>query len=295
MDASGWRALVPDLKLLFRLPVEEGEGVRAQRAAQVETVRGDLAELVFCGARDWTDQDDGWVAAALVARLTADQDRQLRAALAGDPGAALTVLADVCVPAWRTDHTQDTADTGLTGTDNSANWSANRVPGTLYFVHDGTEYRYSDLERGPDHAWLTIDERVEAAAERAQRWGAGWYTTAGEDPRYGGAYVYAVDRNGPWLTQAEAEQLLTTTAAESAQAAPQSEAQQWADVWVAQQGGQWRYGLTDQGPFTYEDGAKAQQDKALLDQVTATLLDQYPDADSGYVRALAAQYVTETS
>ncbi|MFC4857325.1 hypothetical protein [Actinophytocola glycyrrhizae] len=292
MDVSVWRALVPDLKQLLRLPVEDGEGVRLQRAAQVETVHGDLAELVFGGAGDWTDQDDGWVAAALVARLTADQDRQLRAVLESDPGAALTVLADECVSAWRTEHT---ADRGLTGTDNSANWAANRVPGTLYFVHDGTQYRYSDLERGPDHAWLTLDERVGAAAERAQQWGTGWYTTAGEDPRYGGAYVYAVDRNGPWLTQAEAEQLLTTTAAESTQAATQSEAQQWADVWVAQQGGQWRYGLTDQGPFTYEDGAKAQQDKALLDQVTATLLDQYPDADSGYVRALAAQYVAETA
>jgi hypothetical protein len=292
-------AQVPQLKELLRLPVEEGEtGVRAERAAQVESLHGDLAELVFAGATDWVDQDDGWLAERLAARLAPGQGEELLSALAGDGDAALTYLANVCVTAWEADDGTDPADDQLTGTDNGANWAANRLPGTLYFAHDGTDYRYSDRQRAPAAEWRTLDERVKDASDRAQPWGAGWCTPAGEDSRYGDDYVYAVDRNGPWLTQAEVERLLTSAPEPAQHAEPgqqDGDAQPWADVWAKPQDGQWRYGLTAEGPFAYEDGELAQRDKAVLDEVTTTLHAQYPDADVEYVRAMAAQYVTQTA
>ncbi len=283
MDNSALRAYLPQLK---------------ENATQVDSLHRDLTELVFGGATDWADLDDGWLAQQLATRLGPGQAEQLGSALAG-PDAGLAYLTDVLVPAWKAGPaapeagpavSDGDAASGLTGTDNSANWAVSRIPGTLYFAHDGDDYRYCDHEHAPADEWHTLDERMKAAADAAREWGAAWCTLAGEDPRYEGSFVYAVDRFGPWLPQAEVERLLTTTPA-----AADAEAQQWADVWTSQQDGQWRFGLTADGPFTYEDGAAAQRDKAILDDVTATLLDQYPNADLGYVRATAAQFVAQTA
>ena len=296
MDGDAWRDQLPKLKDLLRVPVDESAGgVRVELAAQVESLHRDIAELVFSGARDWLDRDDGWLSTQL-----AGQGVELHGLLAsGDDAVTLAYLADVCVPAWRAGASEQGAgEQGaeeLVGEDNSANWAANRVPGTLYFILDGAEYRYGDHERARAASWRTIDERGQEAAAQAQAWGKGWCTAAGDDPRYGGEFVFSTDRNGPWLPQTEVEQLLAAGADGGDGGATDAVAQPWESMWIKLVDGEWRYGLTEQGPWSYADDAVALREKAVLDDVTATLLAQYPNADVDYVNTMAAHFVAETS
>src|SRR5262245_655577 len=151
-----------------------------ETATRVESLHHDLAELVFGGATDWADLDDGWLTQQLAARLGPGQAEQLASALAG-PDAGLAYLTDVCVPGWKAAAPDGDGTSALTGTENSVNWAVSRIPGTLYFVHDGDDYRYSDHEHAPADEWHTLDERVKAASDAAQEWGAGWCTLAGQD------------------------------------------------------------------------------------------------------------------
>jgi hypothetical protein len=295
MDGDAWRDQLPKLKDLLRVPVDESAGgVRVERAAQVESLHRDIAELVFSGAQDWLDRDDGWLSTRL-----AGHDAELHGLLAsGDDAVTLAYLADVCVPAWRAAASAQGAGEqsagDLVGEDNSANWAANRIPGTLYFILDGAEYRYSDHERAQAASWRTIDEREQEATIQAQTWGKGWCTGAGDDPRYGGEYVFSTGRHGPWLPQTEVEHLLAA-GGDGEGGATDAAAQPWESMWIKLVDGEWRYGLTEQGPWSYDDGPVALREKAILDDVTATLLAQYPDADVDYVHTMAAHFVAETS
>jgi hypothetical protein len=65
--------------------------------------------------------------------------------------------------------------------------------------------------------------------------------------------------------------------------------------WSRKQGEEVRYGLTEQGPWIYTDGAAALAETEIAEQVTTTLQQRYPNADVNYLRTMAAHYVAETA
>jgi hypothetical protein len=305
VNESEWRQQVQKFRNLLRTPVGDDEqGVRQESRTQIETAGWELPGLVFDNDQEWFNRDDDWVIARLAPWVTTAQDNELLDLLRNDDGVRLiTCVADKCVSEWKTNGKVQTAAPAteaaapvvaapLTGTENTSNWAGNRTPGTFYYAHNGTDYLYSDKAQAPAGEWLPLAQRQQAATDRAQAWGTGWCTPTDGDAHYGGAYVFAASRGGPWLLQAEAERALAATATPTP-AAPAPT--QWGSVWTNYEDGEWRFGLTEAGPWTYEDGTEAIGEQRIVDDVAAELLTRYPNADMEYVRTLTARYVAETS
>lgn len=302
MNESDWRQQAQKFKDLLRMPVGEDEqGARKECRKQIETIGGELPDLVFGRFQDWYDREDDWVIARLASWVSPAQDAELLGLLRNDDDVRLIAyVADKCLSEWKTSGPMKPAAPAaaqaapvvtdqLTGTENTANWTANRTPGTFYYVLRGTEYLYSDKAEAPAAEWLPLAQRRQTATDRARGWGTGWCTPTDGDAHYGGPYVFSVGRTGPWLTQADAEQALATTLT------PAAKPTRWGSVWTNYEDGEWRFGLTEQGPWTYADGTEAVGEQRIADDVTADLLARYPNADVDYVRTLTARYVTETS
>lgn len=311
MNESEWRNQIQRFKDLLRVPVgDEEEGVRRDRKGDIEFLHGVLPYLLFESYQDWYDQEDDWLLRNLSLWLTDEQDDQLLALLrSGDDGVLLTYLADTCLPDWRQSAeeggrfrpgaSQDDGTGGeqaLVGAENWTNWNASRTPGTFYYIFDGTEYRYGDEQQAPASAWQTLPERERAAAEAAQPWGVGWCTPTHGAPQYGDHYVFATAPDGPWLTQTEASRQLAELEKAAQPPAEEAAAQriQWGSVWTSLQEGTWRFGLTEQGPWTYSEGEHALEEQRMADEVVDGLLARYPKADTAKVRERVLRQVAET-
>ncbi len=313
MNESEWRSQIQQFKDLLRVPVgDEEAGARRDRKGDIEFLHGVLPYLVFESYQDWYDQEDDWLIRNLSQWLTDEQDGQLLSLLrAGDDGMLLTYLADTCVPDWRQaaqeggrfrqgapdEEADPEGGPEFVGAENSVNWNASRTPGTFYYIFDRSEYFYGDEQRAAASAWRTLPERERAAAQAAQPWGAGWYTPTYGAPQYGDDYVFATDPGGPWLSMAEAtrqlDELEKAAAPPAEVVAPQP--MEWGPVWTSLEDGGWMFGLTEQGPWTYSDGAHALDEQQMADGVVERLLTRYPKADAAKVRERVLRQVAETS
>ena len=327
MNEAAWGGHIQQFKDLLRYPVQDDEtGVRRDRQSDIASLHDRLPDLLFESYSDWFDQADDWLLRNMSLILTDDQDAQLRSLLsAGDDGMVLTYLADTCLPAWQQAAAEggafaptagdDGGSAERTGTENSANWAASRTPGTYYYTFDGAQYRYSDKKQAGDAEWQALRVREEEAAAQAQPWGNGgaWCTPAHDSALYGDTHVYALDREGPWLSREDAlRQLAASAGSPSTQPAPdqqqsearseaQSDAQSaakpvaWGTVWTNLEGGAWVYGLTEQGPWSYADGTVALAERKLLDDVLEQLAVLLPDTDPGTLREMAVRQLAATS
>jgi hypothetical protein len=230
-----WSGQVRRLAELLRVPVAEDEdGLRHDHRDQVDRLHATVAALVFSGDAEWFDRDEAEVAGGLGQWLADGQDAELAEHLDSDDDATLFAFLGVLVTGWAAraaagpEAAGDAADDELAGAENTENWTVNRLPGTYYYAYDGDRYLYSDLPRAPIDEWQPLAVREAQASAAAQPWGAGWCTPAGAEHLYGEPYVFAVDRDGPWLTQPEVESLLTSSAeappAEVSQAGGRDEA-----------------------------------------------------------------------
>jgi hypothetical protein len=317
VNEAEWRGHIEHVKELLRVPVrDDEEGVRHDCKYDIESLHNYLPNLVFESYQDWFDQEDDWLLRNLSLILTEQQDAQLLALLAaGDDRILLTYLQNTCVPEWQqaaaeggrfaTAESGEAAEPGAagdaqyTGVENSSNWAASRTPGTYFYIFDGTQYRYSDFQQGADAEWQTLPVREEEAAARAQTWGdeGAWYTPTHGAPEYGDAYVYALDREGPWLSR---DAVLSELAAAAAPAAtveqqPAEHTQAWGNVWTHWESDTWVYGLTGDGPWIYPDGETAQDEHALLVNVLDDLAQLLPDLNSTALQELAVRQIAATA
>lgn len=229
MDANAWGTYLPRFRNLMR-PIGTGplgeaeeivESARAGDSAQamVNTISAALPEVVFDGYADWYAAQDAWVLMHLGRVLTTTDEGEILDRLAQGTADALegvlAYLAGGRPDAWRdvaSGKPDDTADEPilLDGTANTENWQASRVPGTFYYVYAGDRYLFGDLAQAPMSEWETIAVREQLAADSAQPWGdSGWFWTPVSMPElYGGAFVYAAGKHGPWMTQAQARAAL---------------------------------------------------------------------------------------
>jgi hypothetical protein len=234
MNLGSWASYLIRFKNLVRPvgtdPLGEPEGtvesVRSDDSAQilVTTISGLLPDLVFEGYSDWFDYSDEWVLRNLGHVLTAQEEDQILSALdQGTPDALDGVLNYISgqLDAWRDAARGQFADaSGETGTlegaANTENWTASRTPGTYYYTYVGDRYLYSDLSSAPQSEWETLPVREQMAADNAQPWGdTGWFwTPTGEPDLYGGAFVYAAGKDGPWVTEEQAQAALANQAAD---------------------------------------------------------------------------------
>lgn len=315
MDANAWSHHIEHFKELLRVPVGDGEtGVRRERRVDIESLHGVLSKLLFESYNDWPDQDDAWLLRNMAQVLTQEQDAALLSLLgAGDDQLFLNYIAGTCVSAWQTAAADGTASVQAadgaseqyTGTENSTNWAVSRTPGTYYYAFDGAEYRYSDRKQAVGSEWEPLPVRERNAANLAQPWGdaGGWCTPVHDAALYGDTHVYAVDREGPWLSRDEALRQLATRGSADTRADGGADRQEpaatrptaWGTVWTNFENGAWVFGLTEQGPWTYTDGEAAVHDKEVLDQTMAQLATLLPDEDQKTLRKLAIQQVIETA
>lgn len=235
MNLGSWNSYLARFKDLLRpeglspLGAEGETAVEAARAdgsaaVKLGVITTALPNLVFEGYYDWYGYQDEWVLRNLGHVLTTEEEHEILSRLdQNTPESLLEVLAyiaDQRLPVWQTEAREEFAESlsenepgVLTGVENTANWHASRTPGTYYYTYVDDRYLYSDLAEAPMSEWETLPVRERLAAENAQPWGDdGWYyTPTGEPGLYGGGYVYAADREGPWLTEetalAEAEAL----------------------------------------------------------------------------------------
>ena len=201
------------------------ETVRSDESAkmQVQKLTDVLPNLVFEGYQDWYGYEAEWVLRNLGHVLTpADEDEILRLLDQGTQDSlkeALTYLVDqldgwqeaaqreFTAPAAGATSGEASSASELKGERNTANWTARRTPGTCYYTYADGAYLYSDIESGPRAAWATLTEREDQAEAGKAAWGErGWYTPVGSQfvDLYGGAYVFRVGADGPWLTEQEA-------------------------------------------------------------------------------------------
>jgi hypothetical protein len=228
MNLSSWASYLVRFKDLLR---PEGVSPLAEKDENVETVRGEdparmalstitatVPNLVFEGYGDWYSYQDEWVLRNLGQVLTLEEENEILYRLdQGSPDALrelLSYIADERLSAWRTAAAEefaqfdDDADPEiLRGLANTANWEASRTPGTYYYTHVDGRYLFSDLSEAPIDDWETLPVREQLATENARAWGdSGWYCTpTGEPDLYGGAFVFAPDPDGSWMTQEDAE------------------------------------------------------------------------------------------
>lgn len=225
MDASAWTACLPRFRNLLR-PIgtdppaaaeEIVESVRLGDSARglVDTISAALPDLVFDGYADWYTAGDEWVLARLGRVLTVTDEGEILGRLGQGTADALEevlrYIAGGRLDAWRNAAREAPAGTAdepamLDGTANTANWEVSRIPGTFYYAYVGDQYLYGDLPQAPVSEWQTIAVREQLAADGAQPWGgSGWFWTPVAMPDlYGGAFVYARDKHGPWMTEAQA-------------------------------------------------------------------------------------------
>lgn len=225
MNQGAWSSSLGRFKSLLRpegagASDGEDESVEAARGAGsvLAGVSGTLPDAVFDGYGDWYGYQDEWVLTHLAWALSPSEEAEILGLLAQDTPEALGQLleyVDGRLGAWREaarEHASATAGAGgtLTGEANTANWQANRLPGTYYYAYTDGRYLYSDTPEAPAGEWAELPERERAAADQAQPWGeSGWfYTPVADAGLYGGAYVYAALRDGPWTTQEQAAETL---------------------------------------------------------------------------------------
>ncbi|HET9893418.1 MAG TPA: hypothetical protein VFQ44_00540 [Streptosporangiaceae bacterium] len=224
LNLSSWSTYLIRFKDLLRpegvAPLgaadEDVESARGEDAAKVSlsVITGRLPNLVFDGYRDWYSYEDDWVLRNLGQVLTpAEEDEILRRLDDGTPqalGELLDYIASQRLEAWeaaaRDEFARADGDGAaelLTGLPNTANWQASRTPGTYYYTYVGGRYLYSDLAEGTVSEWETLRDREQLASANAEPWGdSGWYCSpTGEPELYDGAYVYAPERDGPWMTE----------------------------------------------------------------------------------------------
>ena len=231
-----WGTYLPRFKDLLR---PEGYSALHEEDAPVEEARADasvsvmlssiystLPYLVFESYADWYSYQDEWVLRNLGHVLTTEEEHYILSRLdQGTSSSLLEVLhyiADERLGVWQAaaraefaESEEQAAASPLTGSANRANWEASRTPGTYYYTYSDDRYLYSDLPEGPIEEWETLPVREQLASENASLWGNdGWYyTPTGEPELYGGAYVYAADREGPWMTEEQARVLIEEQAA----------------------------------------------------------------------------------
>lgn len=243
LDQSDWARCLPLFKNILRPsfvadPVAEmgdfetcAAAITQARAENVSFgVLGDkLVNLVFEGYRDWYQYEDVWILRELaeVLDIAGEQQSGLLVGLKAIGGAAdedsrktaiqeFLPTVEQYVNVWqqeaeREGYTRAEAvdqRVELEGATNETNWQANRIPGTYYWVFVDGRYLYSDLPKAPISEWETLQVREQLAADGAKKWGDGFCTPTGGNPDYGGDYVFALDRYGPWLTQSAAEAAL---------------------------------------------------------------------------------------
>lgn len=233
MNQGSWATYLVRFKDLLR---PEGVAPMGELDERVESARGDssarsslatitdaLPDLVFEGYTDWYTYDEEWVLRNLGHVLSAEEeDEILRRLDQGTPeslGEVLRYVADERLTVWQNLAREEFADAAsddariLTGAANTANWQASRTPAT-YYTYSDDRYLYSDLPEGPADEWETLPVREQLATENAMPWGSeGWfYTPTGEPGLYGGDFVYAPDRDGPWLTKDQAQSQIDASA-----------------------------------------------------------------------------------
>lgn len=225
MNQGSWSFCLARFKDLLRpdgvsrLGVEEESAVEAARAdssapVKLATITAVLPNLVFEGYHDWYVYQDEWVLRNLGHVLTTQEEYEILSRLdQNTPQSLLEVLAyiaDERLSAWQNAAREEFAESSsqngpgvLAGFENGANWHASRTPGTYYYTYVDDRYLYSDLPEAPMSEWETLPVRERLATENAGLWGDdGWYYTPTGDPGlYSGAFVYAADREGPWLTE----------------------------------------------------------------------------------------------
>lgn len=293
MNEAEWRGHIEHFKELLRIPVrDDEEGVRHDRKYDIEVLHTKLPYLLFESYQDWFDQEDDWLLRNLSLIITDEQDTQILSLLnAGDDQVLLTYLQNTCVPAWQQAAAEggrftETADNGAagegvshyTGVENSANWAASRTPGTYYYIFDGEQYRYSDFQQGAGAEWQILRVRDEDAAARAKAWGdaGAWYTPTHGAPEYGDTHVYALDREGPWLSR---EAVLSQLDAAAATAARHRPADQGGSQWAWDEGWGMFYRIGPSGVYEYshsKDEARSAPDGVWLtgEQVAQRRLPQ---------------------
>lgn len=209
-----------------------------------------LVNLVFDGYQDWYQYEDAWILQELAQVLSSDDQQSdllngLRAigGAADDDGrrAALQAFALTVgqyVNVWQQEaeehgYTRAEAVDGaavLEGTPNTENWRTNRIPGTFYYAYVDGRYLYSDLAEGPISEWETLQVRQQLAADLAVEWGTAFCTPTGGNPVYGGDYVFAIDRLGPWMTQSAIEAVMAESAASAEVPSPEAiVVERWGD------------------------------------------------------------------
>ncbi len=313
VNESEWRSHIEHFKDLLRVPVgDDEEGVRHERASDIGMLHDRLPNLLFESYQNWFDQDDDWILRNLSLWLTDDQDSQLLALLySEDDRVLLTYLADTCLPEWLTSASEGGrfreagqqepgTEEQLVGAQNSTNWNGSRTPGTYYYVFDGTQYRYSDQEQAPASEWAILPDREQEAARLAQPWGedGAWCTPTHGAPQYGEDFVFSLDRDGPWVGHEEILRWIAETVPATQQHVepePAPAPVKWDAVWTNYEDGDWKFGLTESGPWTYTDGEVALADQSLADDAVRLILDTYPNADPDYMRELAVHFVDQTS
>jgi hypothetical protein len=253
LDQGGWASYLPMFKNVFRpssaaSPVVQmdefescGEAITQARAddATFGALGDRLVDLVFDGYLDWHRYEDEWILRELAQVLSADDQEQglldglqtIGAAIDDDARRAalqeFVQTVEQYVNVWQAEAEEqgytrvEAVDEAvvLEGTPNTENWRANRIPGTLYYAYVDGRYLYSDLPEGPISEWETVQVRQQLAADLATEWGTGFCTPTGGDPAYGADYVFALDKLGPWMTQADIEAAMAESAPESAEAA----------------------------------------------------------------------------
>lgn len=222
VDQGSWLPLLARFKNLVRPDGSDSsgdvdEGVEAARGTDsaksaLGVMCAALPDLIFEGQQDWYGYPDLWVLAHLGRVLSQDEEREILSRLAAGTPQALGELLDYVVGqlrgVWRQAGGRAVAPTvdgsaaqTLTGASNSANWQVNQLPGTYYYTLAEGEYLYCDLPRAPAGQWAPLPVREQQAAEKALPWhDSGWFYTLVSAPElYGGPYVYAADRGGPWM------------------------------------------------------------------------------------------------
>jgi hypothetical protein len=227
LNLGSWASYLGRFKDLLR---PDGLGPSAELDEHVESARGEdsarislatitntLPDLVFEGYSDWYTNQDEWVLRHLGHVLDTQEEHEILVRLdqgtSESLGELLGYVADERLTIWqnaaRAEFTETASESAagiLSGAANTANWQASRTPGTFYYTHSDDRYLYSDLSEGPISEWETLPIREQLATDNAQPWGnEGWfYTPTGTPDLYGGAYVYAADRDGPWVTEDQA-------------------------------------------------------------------------------------------
>ena len=225
MNLGSWNYHLARFKDLLRpdgvscLGAEEETAVEAARAdpsafVKLAAITGALPNLVFEGYHDWYRYQDEWVLRNLGRVLSVQEEHEILSWLdQNTPESMLHVLAYVAderLSVWQNAARGQFAESlsrnepgELSGFENTANWHASRTPGTYYYTCIDDRYLYSDVREASAGEWKTLPQREQLATENARPWGDyGWYYSPTAEPGlYGGAYVYAADRTGPWLTE----------------------------------------------------------------------------------------------